>query len=232
MTSNNRRTALFLAAIVLLMALPARATISRAFTFDEKVEHAAAILVGKCVRQESRWDDSRRWILTYSTFQVEKLMKGSMALRELTIVTPGGQVGDLTQDTIGVPRFNEGDERVLFVKNTAAGPTVLYFDQGAYLVEKDDRGERVVRPVASEAMYVDTRGGQLVRAEQARTLREFEGAVRESVKRREAIRMEMLEEKRKQEEASLNNVVRRNFALIALALIGAVLATWQLVRRS
>lgn len=231
MTANNRRAALLLAAFALFFVVDANATISRAFTFDEKVEHAAAIIVGKCIRQESRWDDSRRWILTYSTFHVEKLMKGTMALRELTIVTPGGRVGDLYQDTIGVPDFREGDERVLFVKNTDAGPTVLYFDQGAYLVENDARGERVVRPVASEAVYVDTRGGQLVRSEQPRTLRDFEGAVRESVKRREAIRMEMVE-KKKAEEASLSNIFRRNIALVMLALIGAVLATWQLVKRS
>lgn len=231
MTANHRRAALLLAAFALFFVADANATISRAFTFDEKVEHAAAIIVGKCVRQESRWDDSRRWILTYSTFQVEKLMKGSMALRELTIVTPGGRVGELYQDTIGVPDFREGDERVLFVKNTDAGPTVLYFDQGAYLVEKDARGERVVRPVASEAVYVDARGGQLVSSEQPRSLREFEGAVRDSVKRREAIRMDMIE-KKQAEEASLSNVFRRNMALVALALIGAVLATWQLVKRS
>ncbi|HEY0142223.1 MAG TPA: hypothetical protein VGF48_15100 [Thermoanaerobaculia bacterium] len=230
MTANNRWSAL-VAAVALSFAVDANATISRAITFDEKVENAAAILVGTCVRQESRWDDSRRWILTYSTFQVEKLMKGSMALRELTIVTPGGRVGDLYQDTIGVPDFKEGDERVLFVKNTNAGPTVLYFDQGAYLVEKDDRGDRVVRPVASEAVYVDTRGGQLVRAEGTRSLRDFEGAVRDSVKRREAIKMEMVE-KKQQQEASLSNVFRRNIALVVLALIGAVLATWQLLKRS
>ncbi|MEA2489358.1 MAG: hypothetical protein QOH21_1150 [Acidobacteriota bacterium] len=233
MTANNRwSTPLLLATALVFAPLAAEATISRAVAFDEKVDKAAAIVMGTCVRQEARWDESHRWILTYSTFQIEKLLKGSMPLRELTIVTPGGEVAGLHQDTIGVPDFQKGDERVLFVKNTAAGPTVLFFDQGAYSLEKDDHGERIVKPVASDGMYVDTaRGGSLVRSEGARTLREFEGAIRESTKRREAIQMEMIE-KKQQEQASILSVVKRNGALVALALIGAVLATWQLLRRS
>lgn len=233
MTANNRWSVpLFLASALVIAPVAAEATISRAVSFDEKVERATAIVVGTCVRQESRWDDTHRWILTYSTFEVEKLLKGSMPLRELTIVTPGGEVGGLHQDTIGVPDFQKGDERVLFVKNTDAGPTVLFFDQGAYAVEKDGRGDRIVTPVASEAVYVDTqRGGSLVRSEGARSLRDFEGAVRESNRRREAIRMEMVE-KKQQEQASIGNVLKRNAGLVALALIGALLATWQLMKRS
>jgi hypothetical protein len=230
MTANNRWTPLLLASALVFAPITAQATISRAVAFDEKVERAAAIVVGTCVSQEARWDESHRWILTYSTFQVEKLLKGSLPVRELTIVTPGGEVDGLHQDTIGVPDFQKGDERVLFVKNTDAGPTVLFFDQGAYTIEKQG-SDRIVRPVASESMYVDTqRGGTLVRSEGPRTLREFEGAVRESVKRRESIRMEMIE-KKQQEQASIGNVLKRNAALVTLALIGAMLATWQLLRR-
>jgi hypothetical protein len=233
MPTNNRWSApLLLASALVFAPLAAEATISRAVGFDEKVERAAAIVVGTCVRQESRWDESHRFILTYSTFQIEKLLKGSMPLRELTIVTPGGEVAGLHQDTIGVPDFQKGDERVLFVKNTAAGPTVHFFDQGTYAVEKDGRGERIVKPVASDAVYVDTqRGGALVRSEGPRTLSEFEGAIRDSAKRREAIRMEMIE-KNQQQQSSIMSVLKRNAALVALALIGAVLATWQLLRRS
>lgn len=232
MTTKNRWLAsVVLAAVALLLTpVPAEATISRAFTFDEKVEGAAAIFVGTCIRQESRWDEGRRWILTYSTFSIDKLLKGTTPLRELTVVTPGGQVGELRQDTIGVPDFAAGDERVLFIRNTDVGPTVLYFDQGAYIVERQ-AGERIVRPVASEAVFVNVKdGGSIVNNEGPRTLRDFEGAVRESIRRRDAIKMKMIE-KKQAEEASLRSVLSRNKLLVALALIGAVIATWQLTRR-
>lgn len=229
MTANNLRLTLALAALLLLVPVTAEATILEAKSFDEKVEHAASIVVGRCVAKESRWDDARRWILTYNKFEIEKSLKGFPA-REVTIVTPGGAVDNVQQDAVGVPSFNIGDEHVLFVRNTQAGPTVLYFEQGAYRLVRDGRGERNVMPLVSSAVLIDTQAGKAVSPEEPRTLRDFEGRVRETIKRREALKMELIE-KKKQEETSIMRVVERNKALVLLALIGAVLATWQLVKR-
>lgn len=215
--------------LLALIPLQASATISRAISFDDKVDQASAIVLGKCVETTSRWDPTGKWILTYSTFQVERSMKGQPA-QQITIVTPGGEVDGTHQETIGVPSFPIGGEHVVFVRNTSAGPTVLYFDQGAYEVERV-RGERVVRPVVSSAVLVDTQRGTAVSPEEARTLREFENAVRTRVRHREAIeRMNVLKRQQK-EQASLINVLQRNKLLVMLALIGAALATWQLVKR-
>jgi hypothetical protein len=222
------RTSLILTAALAVCAIPAHATISRAMSFDEKVDHANAIILGKVISQQSQWDESRRWILTYSTFEVEKSFKGAQA-RQMTIVTPGGRVGDLYQDTVGIPKFQQGGEHVLFVRSSQAGPTVLYFDQGAYDVVTV-RGERFVKPAVSAAVLIDTQRGMAVAPEGMRPLREFESSVRDTVRKREALRMEMVERK-KQQEASLLNVLYRNRTLVALALIGALLATWQLVKR-
>lgn len=218
-----------LAAVLALVPLAGNATISKAMSFEEKVTNAASIIHGTCVRQESRWDDSRRWILTYSTFRIEKSLKG-MPAQEVTIVTPGGSVGEIYQDSIGVPKFSVGTEHVLFVRNSQAGPTVLYFDQGAYDVVTV-RGEKFVKPVVSAAVLVDTQRAMAVTPEGMRPLRDFESNVRESVRRREAMRMDMIERQKQKEQASISNVLRRNKTLVVLALIGALLATWQLVKR-
>jgi hypothetical protein len=222
------RNSIILTAALALLAVPAQATISRAMSFDEKVENANAIILGKVVSQRSQWDESRRWILTYSTFEVEKSFKGAQA-GQMTIVTPGGRVGDLYQDTVGIPKFQDGNEHVLFVRDSQAGPTVLYFEQGAYEVVKV-RGERFVRPAVSAAVLIDTQRGMAVTPEGMRSLREFESTVRDTVRKREAMRMEMVKHKQ-QKEASLLNVLYRNRTLVVLALIGALLATWQLVKR-
>ena len=221
---------LAVAALLLLLPVSASATIARAVEFEEKVEHAASIVVGKCVAQESRWDATKNWILTYSTFTVEKTLKGQPAQR-IVIVTPGGTVGNLTQEVIGVPKFREGEENVVFVRNSQAGPTVLYLEQGNYKVHKDDRGDRVVEPAVSTAVMVDTGRGTAVQAEGPRKLREFEGAVRDSVRRREVMRMEVIEQKKK-EQASFWNQLQRNRVLVALAVLGVLLATWQFAKRS
>jgi hypothetical protein len=219
---------LALAALLLLVPLTADGTVVRLVGFDEKVENAAAIVVGKCVAQRSEWDAGHKTILTYSTFQVDKTLKGQPA-QQVTIVTPGGTVDNITQAVIGVPKFRDGEENVVFVRNTPSGPTVLYLEQGNYKVRKEHGAEPMVEPAVTSSVLVDTGRGTAVRPERPRALREFEGAVRDSVRRHEVLRMEMIERQKK--EASLWNQIQRNRVLVALAFVGIILATWQLARR-
>lgn len=221
------RTSLLLGAVTLVVSLAAtdaHATIQRAVNFDDKVDQAATIVLGKVVRTKSQWDPTHRWILTYSTFAVEQTLKGT-APAEVTVVTPGGTVGDVVQSTIGVRPFREGDENVIFVKNTAAGPTVLYFDQGAYDV-KDDHGEKMIAPVATDAVHIDTQRGAIVEPEHPRTLREFSRDVRDSMQRT-ANKMALIrdQQRQRQQEASFTETLSRYKLLVALALIGTLLAT-------
>lgn len=230
MTSFARvRSLLLTVPILLLWSSSAGATVLRAVDLEEKIDRAGGIILGKCVRQVSRWDHARNWILTYSTFEIEKTLKGAPA-REVTVVTPGGTVGNVAQETIGVPRFQSGEERVLFLRDSAAGPTVLYLEQGAYRVDRDGRGNRLVRPALSSQVLVDTGRGRSVAPEPERPLEEFERTVRETIRRRELLRMELLE-REAQEKASIRSVLRRNAGLVALALAGAILATWQVLKR-
>ncbi|HEX7150383.1 MAG TPA: hypothetical protein VF618_02770 [Thermoanaerobaculia bacterium] len=230
MTHNNRQRFLGIiaAAVVSMLPVAANATIARAVTFDEKVERAAAIVHGRVVKTESRWDASRTSIVTYSTFRVEKAMKGQ-ASQELTIVTPGGSIDGVHQSSIGIPAFEEGGEHVIFVRNTAVGPTVLYADQGAYDVVDDGR-EKIVRPVASEAVRVDTQRGMAVAPEEARPLRAFEGAIQASMRQGVRNRMEIIQEKERQEK-SLWSQLNQNRGLFALAILGIALATWRLLKK-
>lgn len=233
MTTNNSRGLLATAVVALSLACaaPARASLVETASFEDKVEHAKSIVLGRCVKTESRWDESRRIILTYSTFQVEKSMKGD-AQPEVTIVTPGGSVGDVHQSTIGVPNFAEGEEHVLFVRDSKVGPTVLYFDQGTYDVTSDGHGRRIVAPVATEAVQVDAQRGMAVTPETPRTIEEFERAIRAAEKiTAQRMQMELIKQ-RQSDEASIGAILGRNKALVALAIVGAILATWQLLRRS
>ena len=231
MTSNNRVQAL--AFIAALLAVPAaRASVAAAASFDQKVDKAASIIVGKCVSQESKFDPSGRWILTYSTFKVEKTLKGN-AEPEVTIVTPGGQVGDLHQSSVGVPAFRTGDENVIFVRDSNAGPTVLFFDQGAYEVKNDSSGQRVVAPVSSDLIKVDTQRGVVVPSEKPQRIQDFEQRVNDSVRalRDEHTRMDILSAEKLRQQASLWSLIKENKWTILLAIAGLAYATLLLVRR-
>ncbi len=232
MASNNHRASLAIAGLLLLAVPAAHAAVAAAATFDEKVDNAAAIILGKCIRTESRFDPTHRWIVTYSTFTVEKSMKGG-ATGEITLVTPGGSVGSVHQSTIGVPEFQQGDEHVLFVKNTRLGPTVLYFDQGTYDVRTDERGERVIAPMPMNLVTVDTQRGMAVApADEPRTLQQFERAVEDSLRTAGSRREKMAAlQQPKRKPVSVIDTLAKNKLLVVLALLGIALAAWQLRRR-
>jgi hypothetical protein len=239
MTTNNRSISLVAALAVagsFAASSPAHATVAQAASFEEKVDHAAGIVLGKVVNTRSAFDPSGRWIVTYSTFRVENVIKGQPAA-EVTVVTPGGHVGNVNQSTIGIPVFNSGDERVVFLKNTKLGPTVLYFDQGTYEVRNDERGERLVAPVQSDLVTVDGQTGKAITSEDAehpKTLREFQEAVRNAERTRQnRVEMNALAQRAKQQPGnSLADILARNKMVIAIAAIGAIIAAWQLSRKS
>ena len=229
MTPNNRFAAI---ALTVVLAVPAaEASMATAAPFEEKVDNATAIIEGQCLKNESRWDPSGRWILTYSTFKVLKTFKGGPA-QEVTLVVPGGSVGGVHQSSVGVPAFSEGSENVLFIRNSKAGPTVLDFDQGAYDVTTNERGEKVVVPVATDAVHIDAQRGVAVPNEAPRTLNEFKSdvdrAVRSAADRRQ--KMEMVRP-RKTAGPTLRSMIVDNKLVLAALAVGLLLAAWQLFRR-
>ncbi|MBV9067460.1 MAG: hypothetical protein JO231_02035 [Acidobacteria bacterium] len=222
-----------LALITIALAVPAaNAAVAQAATFDEKVDNAAAIFLGKCVKTEAKFDPTGRWIVTYATFNVEDTMKGN-ALGQVTVVTPGGSVNGIHQETIGVPAFHEGDEHVLFLKNTRLGPTPLYFDQGTYNVAAGEHGEKMIVPMPSNVMHIDTQRAMAVVAptDEPRTLDSFKRAVSDSMKGTpQRMQMNAMQAKAKPQK-SIWSTVAENKLLVMLALAGIALAAWQLMRK-
>ncbi len=240
MTSNNHRSTPFLAAFVvaaLMISAPADATIARAVSFDEKVVRADSIILGRCVRTESQFDPTGKWIVTYSTFAVDRNLKGAQ-LPEVTLVTPGGQVGSLRQETVGVPRFRQGDRHVLFVKKTSLGSSVLFFDQGTYKANKAADGEVIVEPVSSDTVLLDTQSGRAGVAEGPRTLRDFETQVREILSepgKRDFEKAAVVASSKaasRNEPGAFTRFVSTNRLLLSLVTIGLVLSALPWILRS
>ena len=56
MNSNNRLIALLVVVATALAVPAANAAVAQAATFDEKVDNAVAIILGKCVKTEAKFD--------------------------------------------------------------------------------------------------------------------------------------------------------------------------------
>ena len=230
MTTNNRLAPLAALLLVTLAIPAAHAAIAQAATFDEKVDNSAAIILGKCVKTEAKFDPSGRWIVTYATFAVEQSMKGD-ASGQLTVVTPGGTVNGIHQETIGVPVFQAGDEHVVFLRNTRLGPSPLYFDQGTYNVAAGDHGEKLIVPMPSNVIHIDSQRAMAVApADEPRTLAAFKSAVSESIRGTQR-RLEMNAMAKVKPQTSIWTTLAANKLLVALALLGVAIAGWQLWRR-
>lgn len=220
--------------VTALAAAPLYATVVEAVPFDQKVERADAIVLGKVVDSRSELAPDGRFIVTHSTFEVERALKGSMPQR-VTVTTPGGRVGSLHQRSIGVPEFRQGDEKLVFLTQTRGGAIVpLFYEQGTYDVERDSRGEIMIRPVSSSAVMIDSQTGLATAAGEApRSLRAFEASVRRSLGARQmqGVASPDTGQDSPGAFASAREWLGEHGLLVALVMAGIAVASIPLLRR-
>ena len=74
-----------------------------------RTEKADYIIEGTVEKVESRWNQERTGIFTYTDLRIEKYIKGApFAENKIQIVTPGGTVGEISQWVEDQPIFHEG----------------------------------------------------------------------------------------------------------------------------
>ncbi len=74
------------------------------------------IVEGTVEKVESRWNEARTGIFTYTDLRIENYVKGTpFNENTLQIVTPGGTVGEISQAVEDQPIFHEGKKvRIYF----------------------------------------------------------------------------------------------------------------------
>lgn len=198
--------------------------------FDEKVTRADMVVLGEVVRSSSRFAGDGRWIVTDTTLNVTRSFKGAAA-SEVVVTTPGGSVGGLHQQTVGVPRLKEGTEKVVFLKQrNDGGSSIVGLAQGTYDVRVAADGSRVIQPVTSDLILLDQKSGMVVPAEEkVRTLDEFERLVRAAGSRRPMIQAASSVRAKLTDAPPMPNpfadFVEQNKFVLTLLAIGAILST-------
>ena len=83
------------------------------------ISTADYIIEGTVLRVESRWNEDKSSILTYTDLSIEKYAKGAPFTQDsLQIITPGGTVGDITQVVEDQPIFHEGKRVRIYFQET------------------------------------------------------------------------------------------------------------------
>jgi hypothetical protein len=129
-----------------------QASLLRAMSLPELVAKADQIVVARVVSASAAWDASHRKIISIVVIDIEEMWKGS-GEKHLTIVQPGGTVGDIEMTVYGMPSFVHGERSLLFLQGTsrvqvvgmAQGKRPIHWDAPSeqWLVEPADNSESV-----------------------------------------------------------------------------------------
>jgi hypothetical protein len=84
------------------------------------------IVEGTVEKVESKWNEERTGIFTYTDLRIENYVKGTpFAQNELQIVTPGGTVGGITQAVEDQPIFHEGKKVRIYFEEVNGGFSIV-----------------------------------------------------------------------------------------------------------
>jgi len=116
-------------------------------SLDQLVTSASRIVVGEVVAKSAAWDPSHRRIFSTIDVKIDECWKGA-AQEIVTIVQPGGTVGEIEMTVHGMPKFTVGERMLLFLRGhtrfqvvgMAVGKRPLAWDASAkrWLVESAD----------------------------------------------------------------------------------------------
>lgn len=154
--------------LLLFHGTPASATVYLPADFAEMVTLSTFIVHGRVVDVRSETTSDRRGIVTLVTVDVTQPLKGTPG-ESVTFLVPGGQVGPYERVVVGAPRFDRGDEIVLFL--SSRGPSIPYvfgLSQGVYRVSRATGRALVVPPATFARPGESIPAGRLVRGDPAR----------------------------------------------------------------
>jgi hypothetical protein len=154
-----RAWAAVFASSLLCWASPARASLVLALDLPTLVTRADHVAVVEVASVKANWDANREQILTTIDLVVVESWKGDDApASHITVVQPGGTVGDLTQTVHGMTRFVAGERAVVFLAGRPERASVVGMSQGKRLVRRDAGSGRLVvqAPDRAGAKFIRT----------------------------------------------------------------------------
>lgn len=179
------RLGTFVATLVVFGCVAA-ATSYPPVSFNDLVTRADVIFVGDVidVRAFSLPTRERTIIKTRVTFRVSDPLFGTSGAVEI-LEFMGGEIPGAAMEIAGMPRFREGERRMVFARRERSANPVVGFTQGVFLVTRDAAGiDRVLKNDGSPLGSADRIGAASVRGGPPETplaLADFRERVRAAV---------------------------------------------------
>jgi hypothetical protein len=153
---RNRRGVLAVVAILLLpaTAFVAKATTLMRMSLAQMARTAQVIVRARCVSNATLWDEGEIW--TRTTFDVEESWSGPPGTRQIAVRLLGGSLGNISSRVSGIPRFQPGEDTVLFLEPSRNGDfAIVSWQQGTFRIRQNAAmgAEIVVQDTASVLTY-------------------------------------------------------------------------------
>lgn len=109
-------------------------------------QNADIIITGKVTQQNSSWNENKTRIYSQATIQVEEYLKGNNNSGPVVVSYPGGEVGEVGEMYSHMPRFENNEEVLVFLKkdDESTNYKVLNGEEGKINVLIDpETGEKI-----------------------------------------------------------------------------------------
>jgi hypothetical protein len=130
----------------LTLAGPAHATSVLPLYLDEVIDQSTTAFEGTVTENRSARDPATNDIVTYTTFTVSDVLKGSVpatyTIKQIGGVLPGENV---QFRVFGIPKFTVGQDYVVFMAGVSAEgfSSPIGLGQGRFIVTQDAKGKHV-----------------------------------------------------------------------------------------
>ncbi len=127
----------------------------RHFTTQDMVGMSDDIVAGRVKTVHTHWDEKGTTIVTDITVEVNDTLKGRMnkggAIQFRQI---GGRMGAIVTDAVGLAKFAEGEEALLFLERVPNGMHVVAGERGKYAIVTDPKtGVKTLKGGTRDADY-------------------------------------------------------------------------------
>ncbi|HKI01001.1 MAG TPA: hypothetical protein VKK31_03390 [Thermoanaerobaculia bacterium] len=126
----------------------------------ELSDQADFVFTGTTLQTEVLLSKDGSFPFTFVTFAVDDVLKGKTKERQITLRFDGGMLGDRGVEVDGMPRFEQGESYLLFVRgNGSAGCPVLGWWQGQFRYGREPgSNKRILLDSAGAAVEGITQG--------------------------------------------------------------------------
>ncbi len=133
----KNRSLLFMICLGLIVSSPSAASMVEV-PFTDLVSGADTVVIGTVTSVESRWNEDRTLIRTYSSLSVERHVTGAPVDSTITMVVDGGTVDGIALWVLDTPTFHPGMRAGFLLREEKPGLYTLYGQiQGVYALEND-----------------------------------------------------------------------------------------------